>query len=71
MGDEGSSAGGEGREVACWRGAGVEEAGMRSEGGVVGGRSGSEGRERGGSDGGLGGMVGSEMSKVTLLEGFF
>lgn len=71
VGDEGSSGGGEGREVACWRGAGVEEAGMRSGGGVVGGRSGSEGRGRDRIDAGFGGVVESEMSKLTFLGDFF
>lgn len=71
MGDEGSSEGGEGREVACWRGAGIAEAGMRSGGGLVGGRSGSEGRGRGGREDGLGGAGDSEMSKVTFLGDFF
>lgn len=71
MGDEGSSRGGEGRAVACWRGAGVDEAGMRSGGGLVGGRSGSEGRRRGGIEAGLGGVVDSGTSKVTFFGDFF
>lgn len=71
MGDEGSSGGGEGREVACCRGAGVAEAGRRSEGGAIGGRSGSEGRGRGGTETGYGGDIDSGISKATFLGDFF
>lgn len=57
--------------MACWRGAGVDEAGTRSAGGLVGGRSGSEGRRRGGIEARLGGWVESGISNTTFFGNLF